>query len=447
MKRGFPSIIRSQLIFILILQFLFINQNTFAAEVLKPDLNEKFVPEIQLIQVTGLSKTDRWMVATVEIAIKIKQNGINSIHLNLFNFYDKNDVNCTKYARFELNGGVENGFRKSLTPISIQSIDSTFNIATYKFTSKETLSNERFSYCNSDKYYINGVNVIGTSEHIYIAQLYDADGKFLPPAFVESTWERWIYDDSVKQPPCTKWNFNNKSIDWMAGISFRTACNLTFDFSPSILKSSFILPGLLPKIGTAKKTSSSFEIPILNYSDDYNWKIRSTGGNSKIQDGKIIVSGLRATENAFYFVTTNREGYEEVTFQGIEAAESQNYKDPETLKAEADAKAAADLKAKQEAEAKVAAELQAKQEAEAKVAAEKAAFELKAKQEADAKAAADKVAGEKIIADAKAEAARILASAKAASAKKKTTITCVKGKLIKKVTAVKPVCPKGYKKK
>ena len=30
---------------------------------------------------------------------------------------------------------------------------------------------------------------------------------------------------------------------------------------------------------------------------------------------------------------------------------------------------------------------------------------------------------------------------------KKATITCVKGKLTKKVTAVKPVCPKGYKKK
>ena len=58
---------------------------------------------------------------------------------------------------------------------------------------------------------------------------------------------------------------------------------------------------------------------------------------------------------------------------------------------------------------------------------------------AEAKAAADK-----IIADAK-EADRILAAAKAASAKK--TITCVKGKLTKKVTAVKPVCPSGYKKK
>ena len=77
----------------------------------------------------------------------------------------------------------------------------------------------------------------------------------------------------------------------------------------------------------------------------------------------------------------------------------------------------------------------------------KAAAELKAKQEAEAKAAADKVVGEKVIADAKLEAARILAEAKAkaSAALEKTTITCVKGKLTKKVTAVKPKCPSGYK--
>jgi hypothetical protein len=34
-----------------------------------------------------------------------------------------------------------------------------------------------------------------------------------------------------------------------------------------------------------------------------------------------------------------------------------------------------------------------------------------------------------------------------AAAAKKITITCVKGKTIKKVTAVNPKCPKGYKKK
>jgi len=97
----------------------------------------------------------------------------------------------------------------------------------------------------------------------------------------------------------------------------------------------------------------------------------------------------------------------------------------------ADAQAAVELKAKQEAEAKAAAELKAKQEAETKAAAEqiiaaaKAAAELKVKQDADAKAAAEK----------------------AAAAKKMITISCVKGKTVKKVTALKPVCPKGYTKK
>ena len=79
----------------------------------------------------------------------------------------------------------------------------------------------------------------------------------------------------------------------------------------------------------------------------------------------------------------------------------------------------AEFLAKQEAEAKakVAAELMARQEAEARAAAE-----LKAKQEEEAKAAADK-----------------------AAARKKVTIACVKGKTTKKVKAIKPKCPTGYK--
>jgi hypothetical protein len=59
--------------------------------------------------------------------------------------------------------------------------------------------------------------------------------------------------------------------------------------------------------------------------------------------------------------------------------------------------------------------------------------ELEAKEEAEAKAAADLKAKQK--AEAKAAALR------------KTTITCIKGKLVKKITAVKPLCPAGYKKK
>ena len=48
------------------------------------------------------------------------------------------------------------------------------------------------------------------------------------------------------------------------------------------------------------------------------------------------------------------------------------------------------------------------------------------------KAAADKAAADKAAADK-------------AAASKKTTITCVKGKVTKKVTAVKPKCPSGYR--
>jgi len=88
-------------------------------------------------------------------------------------------------------------------------------------------------------------------------------------------------------------------------------------------------------------------------------------------------------------------------------AEAREIRTTSEMKAKQDAEA----KAKAEAEAKVAAEIKAKQEAEAKVAAE-----LKAKQEAEAE-------------------------------KKKTTIICVKGKLTKKISALKPKCPAGYKKK
>lgn len=65
--------------------------------------------------------------------------------------------------------------------------------------------------------------------------------------------------------------------------------------------------------------------------------------------------------------------------------------------------------------------------------------------ESQAKAAAEAEAKAKAAAEAEAEAK---AAALASAAKnKKTIITCIKGKLTKKVTAVNPKCPKGYKKK
>jgi hypothetical protein len=91
-------------------------------------------------------------------------------------------------------------------------------------------------------------------------------------------------------------------------------------------------------------------------------------------------------------------------------------------------KAAAESKARQEAEAEAASEAKAAEELKAKQEAEaKAAEELKAKQEAEAKAAED------------------LKTKQKATVLKKTTIVCIKGKLSKKVTAIKPKCPSGYK--
>ncbi len=110
-------------------------------------------------------------------------------------------------------------------------------------------------------------------------------------------------------------------------------------------------------------------------------------------------------------------------------------------------KAISDLKVKQaydalSADAKAAAEKVAAD----KVAAEKAAADADAKAAtdkaaADAKAVADKAAADKIAAD------KAASDAKVAVAKKIVSITCAKGKLIKKVAGIKPVCPSGYKKK
>jgi hypothetical protein len=107
------------------------------------------------------------------------------------------------------------------------------------------------------------------------------------------------------------------------------------------------------------------------------------------------------------------------------------------VKADAEAKAAAEraiaeANAKAEAEAKAKLEAIQRAEAEAKV---KAEAEAAAKATAEAKAAAELKAKQEAEAAAKAAAA------------KKITITCVKGKTVKKVTAVKPKCPKGYKKR
>jgi hypothetical protein len=76
----------------------------------------------------------------------------------------------------------------------------------------------------------------------------------------------------------------------------------------------------------------------------------------------------------------------------------------------------------------------------------KAEADARAKAEADARAKAEADARAKAEADARAKA-EADARAKAATATKKVSITCVKGKLTKKITGINPNCPTGYKKK
>jgi len=430
------------------------NQNTFAAEMLKPDLNEKFVPEILDVEITGLAKSERQMKASLKVEIKVKKNGIWRIRVGINNLFEQANSECSVGQMFELQEGYENGYKKPIVPVKTISIDNDYSINTYSFVLNPKLPDNLWSFCNSNKYYFSFVEAISTSdEYVMYSHTYDKNGDFYPLLFIASSFEGWYGNKSIN-PPCTEFKVRTDSY----GVGWRVACDLTFDLSPSNAKIRIISYGLVPKLGIAKKTSNSFEMPILNYSEDYDWVIESSKGQAIIQDGKIKVSGLSPGQISEFKVTTSRAGYTDEILKTYNTAEFAGYKDSDTLMAEADAKAAAEI-AKKEADAKVAAEI-AKKEADAKVAADKAtaeiakkeadakaAAELKAKQEADAKIAADKAAGEKIIADAKAEAARILAAAKAAAAKKKVTITCIKGKSVKKVTAVKPVCPKGYKKK
>ena len=90
----------------------------------------------------------------------------------------------------------------------------------------------------------------------------------------------------------------------------------------------------------------------------------------------------------------------------------------------------------------------AAQKAEIAAALAKAAAEAQAKLDSESREAISKVALEAEIArKAQEKLARAEIAAFQASLKAKKSITCVKGKISKKVTAVNPVCPKGYKKR
>lgn len=153
-------------------------------------------------------------------------------------------------------------------------------------------------------------------------------------------------------------------------------------------------------------------------------------GGIEMEDHTVIGTQLKAPK--FTLLVSNLDSsLVSMNLVPTPLVSSNEFKDLVTLSTETKFKIVQEIESK----ARIAADLKAKQEADQRAAAEaNAAADLKAKQDVEAKTAADKIAAEQ------------LAKSKAA-ASKKTTITCVKGKLSKKVTAVKPMCPSGYKKR
>jgi len=182
---------------------------------------------------------------------------------------------------------------------------------------------------------------------------------------------------------------------------------------------------------------------------------------------------------------SNAEARKRITLSSKADAEEAKAK----ADAEAKAKADAEAKAKADAEAKAKADAEAKAKADAEAKAKADAAEAKAKADAEAKA---REQAEKPLCDARKKELALIgeelknhlknnpgktkeisstilrlnsalnspcvaevtladfqreAEVLTKFSSKKITITCVKGKLTKKVSAVNPKCPKGYKKK
>ena len=221
-----------------------------------------------------------------------------------------------------------------------------------------------------------------------------------------------------------------------------------------IVREKITLTKIVPQFSDLVTIKDGFEFRILNFESKGNYWIKTSAGNLKQTGDLISVTNLGPGQSASVVIATSLQllslnsnvivGKAGLT---VEQIEKEAKLAVERILAEAEAKAQAIREAQKLAEAKIEAErkiteakaLAEKIVAEAKAAAAKAqveaelkaAAELKAKQDAEAKAAAELKAKQ----DAEAKAA----------ATKKTTITCVKGKLAKKVTAVKPKCPSGYK--
>ncbi len=180
-----------------------------------------------------------------------------------------------------------------------------------------------------------------------------------------------------------------------------------------IVREDFTLKTETPLLGIPVTTKDGFQIEILNFESKSNYWIKSSIGNINRNGNLISVSGLEPGQTVSVSVATSLQllKFNSITMVGKagltpEQIEKETKLAVEKILAEANARAEAIREAQKLAEARIEAEQK--------------------------------------LAEARALAEKIIMEAKAAIAKK-TAIVCVKGKLTKKVTAVKPKCPNGYK--
>jgi branched-chain amino acid transport system substrate-binding protein len=185
-----------------------------------------------------------------------------------------------------------------------------------------------------------------------------------------------------------------------------------------IVREKFNLNTSIPKLGNSITTKDGFQFEILDFESKSSYWIKSSNGIIKRNGSLISVANLEPGQNASVFVATSLQLLKLNTNTLVgkagltpEQIEKENKLAVEKILAEANAKAEAIRDAQKLAEAKI---------------------------EAEQKLAEAKALAEKIVAAAQAAAAK-------AAITKKITITCIKGKVIKKVTGAKPNCPAGYR--
>lgn len=213
----------------------------------------------------------------------------------------------------------------------------------------------------------------------------------------------------------------DSEVKCLANISENSITKFTLDYTK--INQLTIIRGVNKEIFIAETTKVENLRYLAFYSLDndarppitlYQERARAQNGGVSIENHNVIGTQFKSP-NFTLLVTDLDSATMTLQFVPNSLTLSPEFKDLLSKSFERNAQIESEVQAKRITEG----ELKEKRELAAKEAAAKAATDLKAQQEAVAKAAVAK----------------------------KTTITCIKGKITKKVTAVSPKCPSGYSKR